>query len=322
MDISLITHWDQTWAAQHPKRLTASQKEAFLVTLDQELQNRGYATERITDPSWPKTRSLITPCAQPAVIFTAHYDTPTIVPGWLDGFTRFFGHTRQIPMAFAMLIVLQLPNFLAAVATNRFPQWDTPISLALAGFFIALVASFYPLFIPNPHNREDNTSGVIGLLALADWLKDRPDLKDKVQFAILDNEEWGLLGSAALKKHWDKQRHPYAQAMIINLDCISRGRVPLLIHHGKDQHAQRLLPFLQKHLPETRTINLGIVPLSDNYTFRQHGAVDITFTDPSIIPGGYYVPRIHSPRDNDLSPERLSACVTGLMGFLISLDDV
>jgi hypothetical protein len=314
-----ITHWDQTWAAQHPKRITGSQKEAFLQTLDQELQARGYTTERVTDTTWPKTRSLITTCTQPAVIFTAHYDTPTIMPGWLEWFTRLFGHTRQIPMSLAMLIVVMLANFLATAATVRFPQWDAVISLALLGFFVLLMASLYTLLIPNPHNREDNTSGVIGLLALADWLQDRPELKSKVQFAILDNEEWGLLGSAALKKHWDQQRHHYQNAAILNLDCIARGRVPLLIHHGKDQLAQRLLPFLKKHLPEARLANMGIVPLSDNYTFRHLGAVDITFTDPAIIPGGYFVPRIHSPRDNDLAADRLTACLDGLTDFLLTL---
>ena len=183
-------------------------------------------------------------------------------------------------------------------------------------FYALLVLSFIPMLIPNPHNREDNTSGVIGLLALADQIKDRPALKDKVQFAFLDNEEWGLLGSGVLKAQWDKQGHPYQEAVIISLDCISRGRVPLVIHHGKSEYARQVLPYLQKYLPEARLVNMRFIPLSDNYTFRQQGAVDITFTDRALVPGGYYVPRIHVRQDNDLSAERLAACVQGLVEFI------
>ena len=53
------------------------------------------------------------------------------------------------------------------------------------------------------------------------------------------------------------------------------GAVPLLAHHGQDALARRLLPFVQRHLPAARLLNMGRVPLSDNYTFRQQGAVDI-----------------------------------------------
>jgi hypothetical protein len=176
------------------------------------------------------------------------------------------------------------------------------------------------MLIPNPHNREDNTSGVIGLMALADWIKDQPALKAKVQLVFLDNEEWGLLGSGGLKEYWNKQGYPYQEAVIITLDCISRGRVPLVLHHGKDQHARHVLPYLQKYLPEAKIVNMRFIPLSDNFTFRKQGAIDITFTDRSLVPGGYYVPRIHVRQDNDLSPERLAACIDGLSDYLADFD--
>jgi hypothetical protein len=217
-------------------------------------------------------------------------------------------------MSVALVILILLPNFLAAELSALFPSplWATAMTL----FYFLLGLSFISMLIPNPHNREDNTSGVIGLLALADWIKEQPALKAKVQFAFLDNEEWGLLGSGGLKNHWDKQGHPYQDAVIISLDCISRGQVPLILHHGKAQYARQVLPCLQKYLPETRLVNMRFVPLSDNYTFHKQGAIDITFTDRALVPGGYYVPRIHVRQDNDLSPQRLAACVQGLVEFL------
>jgi hypothetical protein len=105
--------------------------------------------------------------------------------------------------------------------------------------------------------------------------------------------------------------------VIISLDCISRGQVPLVLHHGKDQHARLVLPYLQTYLPEIRLVNMRFIPLSDNYSFRRQGAIDITFTDQALVPGGYYVPRIHVRQDNDLSPQRLAACLQGLGEFLI-----
>ncbi len=131
----------------------------------------------------------------------AHYDTPTIKPFWISPLYTIFGHTRQITMAVALIISILLPNLLATEISARFPSLAAVMAITLALFYGLLVLSFIPMFIPNPHNREDNTSGVIGLLALADRIKEQSALKAKVQFAFLDNEEWGLLGSGGLKEH-------------------------------------------------------------------------------------------------------------------------
>jgi hypothetical protein len=318
MNTSLISHWDADWAIRFPRRIKASEKEAFLQMLDQELQTMGFATERIKVRNAFTNRLLLTRCKRPEVIFMAHYDTPTIMPFWIPSLYTIFGHTRQITMAVALIILIQLPNFLAKEISVHFPSLAWVTAMALALFYVLLVLSFIPMLIPNPHNREDNTSGVIGLLALADWIKDQPALKAKVQFAFLDNEEWGLLGSGGLKEHWNQQGYPYQDAVIISLDCISRGQVPLVLHHGKDQFARQVLLCLQKYLPETRLVNMRFIPLSDNYTFRKQGAIDITFTDRTLLPGGYYVPRIHVRQDDELSPQRLAACVQGLAEFLIA----
>ncbi|MFZ6027403.1 MAG: M28 family peptidase [Chloroflexota bacterium] len=311
-----IIRRDTAWAARFPRRIFARQKEAFLQTLDEELQGMGYLTQRVRVNTLLTNRLLVTTCAQPEVIFTAHYDTPTIMPFWLNPFFRIFGHTQQIPMMIVLIVALQVPSLVLGLIAARFPALESATAAALVAYFVILGVSLVTAAIPNPHNREDNTSGVIGLMALAEWAKDRPEIKARVQFAFLDNEEWGMIGSGALKDWWRKQKHPYSQAQIINLDCISRGKVPLIVHHGKDQLARRLLPFLQKHLPETRLVNMGVIPLSDNYTFRKQGAVDITYTDAALFPGGYYVPKIHVIQDNDLSAERLAACVSALTDFL------
>ena len=308
-----VTRWNNAWGDRFPIRLTGKQKEAFLKEIEQELQSRHFATQRISVRKFLKNRLLLTECEQPKVIFMAHFDTPTIMPFWFSWLFKLFGHTRQILSSIFLLGFLFVLSLL--------PSFSAMASPLLNVFFyllqIVLFISLFTILIPNPRNHEDNTSGIIGLMALADWLKDKPAMQEQVQFVFLDNEEWGLLGSGSLKKLWDRNGFPYQQASIINLDCISRGQKPLLIYHYNDELAQQVLPFLQPHLPNIEKINMGIVPLSDNYTFKKSGAVDVTYTDPAIIPGGYYVPKIHTPSDEDFYPDRLLPLLEGLKQFVL-----
>lgn len=300
----LIALLDGEWHGRFPVRLTKKQKERFLQELETALQARNFATSRIVARKLLRCTNLVAHCDRPRVIFLAHYDTPTIIPFWFSWLFQLIGHTRQILAMVILVGLLVLISLLLA-------------TVGLATLFHLLVfLSLLTLFIPNPHNREDNTSGVIGLMALADWLHQHPDLQKEVQLVFLDNEEWGLLGSGALKNVWDKQGHPYQQAVIINLDCISRGQIPLLVYHRNDTVADRLRPYLQNHLPQLQMMDMGPVPLSDNYTFGREGAVDISYADPTMLPGGYYIPHIHTPADNAFFPDRLQHLIEGLTDFL------
>lgn len=312
MNTEQIKKWDIDWSKRFPIRLTKKQKERFLQELERELQDRHFETERInTRKLVILNRSLATKCKRPSIIFLAHLDTPTIMPFWLPAFYRLFGHTRQIAVTLFLIALLWAPLFSYILVRS------TLFDAIIVAFYLTLAVTLFSLLIPNPHNREDNTSGVIGLMALADWAKDKPRVKEHVQFAFVDNEELGFLGTKGLKRLWDKRGHPYSDAVIISLDCVSRGQKPLVIYHKNGAIAQRVTPFLQKHLPEARELDMKRVPLSDNYVFRKMGAIDISYADPSLIPGGYYIPRIHLPADNDFSPTNLSLLVAGLTEFLL-----
>ncbi|NHZ72760.1 MAG: M28 family peptidase [Aquificales bacterium] len=312
MNQDLIQQYDKTFAERFPVRLKKAQKEVFLDELEQELQTRDYTTERLTLKAFLKNRILITECQKPQVIFLAHIDTPTIAPFWMSPLFKFLGHTRQYEGLVFLLIIIYGPSMLAALL----PEWAPALKMLTNILLLIFGLSLISLFIPNPHNREDNSSGVISLLALADWLKDKPDLRPHVQFAFLDNEELGLLGSSGLRKYWQQQGHPYQNAAIICLDCVTRGQIPLVVYHKNDAIAQKVAPHIQAHLPQTQVLNLKHLPLSDNYVFKDLGAIDISFADTSTIPGGYYIPRIHTPQDNDFSAENLMPLLTGLTEFL------
>ena len=308
----LIAVWDQEWRQQYPVRITKKQKLAFLQELEQQLQARQFETERIEVKTIIKNRLLTTVCEKPRIIFTAHFDTPTIMPFFFPPLFYLFGHTRQIMGMVFLLALLYLPGMLLPAVPPEF-AW---LNLILVGLPILFVLSMISLFIPNPRNREDNTSGVIALLGLAEWLKDKPDLRQQIQLVFLDNEELGLLGSRGLKQVWHKRGHPYSDADIINLDCVSRGEIPLIVYHYEGQLAQAVAPFIQAHLPQARPIDMTWLPLSDNYTFKEERAINISFADRSLVPGGYYIPRIHSPADNDFKPEPLVRLLAGLVEYV------
>jgi hypothetical protein len=312
MNQDLIQQLDARFAQHFPIRFKKAQKEAFLNEIEQELQTRAYQTQRLTLKALLKNRILISECEKPQVIFLAHIDTPTIAPFWMSPLFKFLGHTRQYHGLILLLVIIYGPSLLA----NFFPEWAPVLKTVTNMLLLIFSLSLISLFIPNPHNREDNTSGVISLLALADWLKDKPELKQHVQFAFLDNEELGLLGSTGLRSYWQQQGHPYQNAAIICLDCVTRGKIPLIVHHKNDAIAGKVAPHIQAHLPQTQVLNLKHLPLSDNYVFKELGAIDISFADISTIPGGYYIPRIHVPKDNDFSAENLMPLLTSLAEFL------
>jgi hypothetical protein len=311
MSISLLSEWSQDLGAQFPRRLTKKQKTGFLKAIGAELQTRNFETEQTTIRLWGiPNRLLTTKCENPSVIFLAHYDTPTIMPYGFSLIYKLFGHTRQgISAVITIILMIALFTFHSWLAQVESGFWATVYLILVFILFVI------PFFIPNPRNAEDNTSGVLGLLAIADWIKDKA-FKDDVQFVFLDNEEWGLIGSNALKRHWGKLGHLHSNTTIINLDCISRGGKPLIVHHKNDRIAQEVLPYLQKYLPQTEIFDMKNFPLSDNYTFRNQGAIDISYADPSVTPGGYYIPGVHSPKDKDFSPEKTMLLIDGLTDYL------
>ena len=70
----------------------------------------------------------------------------------------------------------------------------------------------------NPHNANDNTSGVVTIFEIARSMP--ASARDKVCFVLFDLEEAGLLGSSSYrKKHISQTEHQ----LIFNLDCVGDG---------------------------------------------------------------------------------------------------
>jgi hypothetical protein len=89
-----------------------------------------------------------------------------------------------------------------------------------------------------------------------------------------------------------------------------------VVYHKASRLAKAVLPYVQRHISVAEAIDMKGTPLSDNFTFREMGSIDISLAEPSLIPGGYYIPRVHTPKDDDFSSDNLQALIEGLTDFL------
>ena len=78
--------------------------------------------------------------------------------------------------------------------------------------------------VPNPHNVNDNTSGVCGVLALMEsFAAEKPE---EIAFVLFDNEEKGLLGASGLAK---AHKQAAKETLVLNMDCIGVGEAMLML---------------------------------------------------------------------------------------------
>ncbi len=154
------------------------------------------------------------------------------------------------------------------------------------------------------------------LLAVAEKLSHHEHLKKRVKFIFFDNEELGLLGSFMQARKWKKQQFPAKTKKFITVDCVGRGEVPVIIYHKKDRIAKKINEIFAEKSQQARSIRLPFYPLSDNYVLGSSGAVNISWMDKTVIPGGYYIRNIHSPKDTDIDYSKLETVTDVLVEFI------
>src|SRR6056297_684500 len=268
-----------------PKRIRRKEKHELLDYITDKMTNFGYEIRKTNGRYIFKSVNLETTNDQAKVILGAHYDTPTILPFFFEYLFKIFGHTRQFFMIFGLLLLYTGFQFIA----GEFPAYHWLFDIIKYLFWL----SFITLLIPNPNNRNDNTSGVVTLLALAEKLSHHEHLKERVKFVFFDNEELGLLGSFMQAKKWKKRQFSVKTKKFVTVDCVGRGEVPVIIYHKKDKIAKKLKEIFTANSQQARSIRLPFYPLSDNYVWGSSGAVTISWMDKTVIPGGYYIRNIH-----------------------------
>jgi Zn-dependent M28 family amino/carboxypeptidase len=156
--------------------------------------------------------------------------------------------------------------------------------------------------IPNPHTVNDNTSGVCLLVRLLETLP--PELRDKCCFVFFDNEENGLLGSAAFYK---AHKEALRDKPMLNFDCLSDGD-QIRLFPGKKADAAWVAALEQAFRGRgDRTVVVqkpgrGRYP-SDQIRFPQ-GVGVAAFRKAKFW--GLYISRIHTKRDTVWQEENLA----------------
>ena len=206
-----MTELSKQILAKYQVRKSRGQKQAFSEFLQKHIPEMSVQTSK-----FPLNRNLIIGDVEKAeVILSAHYDTCArmLVPNFITPMNTFLSICYSFLIFFPIFIIVFLLNLLlSCVTTDFFIHYIFSMVIAFGIFCFMMVGP------ANKHTANDNTSGVIALCEI--YAKLPEELKDKVVFVFFDNEEKGLIGSAAFRKEYKKI---LSEKIIINMDCVSDG---------------------------------------------------------------------------------------------------
>lgn len=280
-------------------RKTKAQKAAFLRWLTPLAQAAGYTT-RTERGAFGSRNIIIGDPTRAKVIFTAHYDTCTLLP--LPNFA-----TPKNRLCY-LLSQLVLALIVLAAAVPLSILWFL-LELPLAMYSLSIILwgmVFLLLFGPaNRHTANDNTSGVATILDIMEKMPEH--LKKEAAFVLFDLEEAGLLGSFAFyHKHKQALRHK----LLLNFDCVSDGDHLLFC---VKKRAAIWLPQLEAAFmsPPGKRVEVcthGYLYPSDQANFPCGVGAAALKTGPFGI---LYMSRIHTRRDTVFQAENIALLSRG-----------
>ena len=295
---------------RHPSRFTKKEKAALRSTLKAEMIRLGYAEDEIAEINASGTNLLVgDPHAE--YMFTAHYDTPG-KSGWMLKTAALLGQTGA---NIFLILVMCLIGFLVPISAANF--WtelpgDMVFWVGEGSMMILLGVMLLSMVFKNKNNRNDNTSGVLSLLSLAEKVASDEEMRKKCCFVFFDNEEWGLLGSGGFAKDCKKKGIDLSATKVINFDCVGNGDI-LTFASTKNTE---IIGALQKAFGEAGQ-NLvrkrsAMIFLSDHANFKN--SVMVSYTKKSLI-GLLYLPLIHTGKDKVCDIDRINRLTEDMFAF-------
>ncbi len=299
----------QTLLEKFPIRRTDAQKQAFQSFVLEHCKEQGIGAKV---EELDKNQNIIIGDPLTAkVILTAHYDTPasSLFPNLMMPHNKVLSllYHFSYPILLA-LVALAVSYGLAALAGSR----DVLIPL----YLVLYLGSFYLLtrtFV-NPHNANDNTSGVATVLTLATKLA--PTLAEKgVACILFDNEEKGLKGSKAFSKAYKAQ---ISDTLVVNFDCVGDGENILFVAKPKaaqNPHFIAIREVLSKREEKTAVFYSSKQAScnSDQKNFETSVAVVACHKYPVV---GYATGKIHTRRDTACDPTNIDYLVSAVLSSL------
>lgn len=288
-------------------RKTKKQKEEFRKYIIHELNQYGYCP-RIQNKGI--NNNIIIGNMEKAKIFcTAHYDTQAVLPfPNLIVPNNLFGLIlSQLAIIICVLILIFLINIVFIklfVWTGLFNGFELSIASSISWLIIMIWMLFGKA---NKHTANDNTSGVVTIIESAINLPE--DFRDEICFVLFDNEELGLLGSAAFAKEYKEY---IKNKLIINFDCVSDANDIFFFPTKQIKNDQSKHEVIIKTFASTNYINVhmnkgfGFYP-SDNFNFKY--AYGVCSLKKGLF---YYLDRIHTSRDIIFNEENIELLSDGV----------
>lgn len=288
-------------------RKTKKQKEEFRKYIIHELNQYGYCP-RIQNKGI--NNNIIIGNMEKAKIFcTAHYDTQAVLPfPNLIVPNNLFGLIlSQLAIIICVLILIFLINIVFIklfVWTGLFNGFELSIASSISWLIIIIWMLFGKA---NKHTANDNTSGVVTIIESA--IKLPEDFRDEICFVLFDNEELGLLGSAAFAKEYKEY---IKNKLIINFDCVSDANDIFFFPTKQIKNDQSKHEVIIKTFASTNYINVhmnkgfGFYP-SDNFNFKY--AYGVCSLKKGLF---YYLDRIHTSRDIIFNEENIELLSDGV----------
>lgn len=301
-----LKNLDLHLAEKYPTRFKREEKDAFSIFIAGVFKKIGYEDKKIKIVNMKdsfENNNIIVGKPNAKYIFTAHYDTPGKTGFLLPG-TKIWGTT----IATLLFTVIALIFWFGCVftATRFLPDmliFAQRYFISLGILFVLLIVTLViPMLTKNKTNRNDNTSGVLGVLKLAEIIFENPEIRDDCAFVLFDNEEWGLLGSAAYKKWCKKNGYDLSNSSVINFDCIGCGEQLTLFTKSKTEICNTLAEKIAEQGTDVNIKNSSVIFMSDHMNFKN--SVMISSVSKSKL-GFVYMPNIHTSKDTECDTEKI-----------------
>lgn len=298
---------------QFPIRKSKKQKQAFRDAVQSYATGLGYKCS-VEKGSFGSRNVLIGDPESAKYLITAHYDTCAHlpVPNLITPCNPLLFLLYQLFVTVFMFIP---PTVVGAA-----------VHLLTGDFYIEYLAWYFSLLAmlvlmlagpANKHNANDNTSGVVTLLEIAQTMPE--NLRHKVCFVLFDLEEAGLIGSASYRK---AHKSSSQNQLVLNLDCVGDGDEIMLFPTKKLRKDEEKMTALDKisGVWGAKSISLrkkGVAIYPSDQSNFPYGIGIAAFRRKKGV--GLYCGRIHTNRDTILEYTNVNILRAALI-TLVSAD--
>lgn len=296
--------------SEYPVRKNRRQKQMFRADVTAFFNKEGYSC--CEEKGMFGDRNLIVGNPETAeFLITAHYDTCARlpIPNLITPCNRWLFLLYQLALTALLMVPPAFVGILLGNLVSPVTGYNCFMCLLWVMVILVMVGP------ANPSNVNDNTSGVLAVMESAAAMPQ--ELRDKVCYVLFDLEEAGLLGSMSYRKKHRKQTN---QQWVLNCDCVGEGNDIFFFPTAKlksDREKIIALKACEIQSGEKRIHvhdkGFGIYP-SDQTQFPY--GVGICAMNMSSF--GYYLAKIHTPKDKILDRKNISILQNCLIDFISS----